>query len=52
MGVLDGKIAIVTGSGRGIGRGIALAMAKEGAAVVVIDINEHSMRGSGQELCA
>src|SRR5262245_25969706 len=35
MGVLDGKIAIVTGAGRGIGREIALDLAREGARVVV-----------------
>ncbi len=36
--MLENKIAVVTGSGRGIGRGIALALAREGAAVVVNDI--------------
>ena len=35
MGNLDGKVAIVSGSGRGIGREIALKFAAEGALVVV-----------------
>ncbi len=37
---LDGKIAIVTGAGGGIGRAICLALAKEGSAVVCGDLNE------------
>jgi NAD(P)-dependent dehydrogenase (short-subunit alcohol dehydrogenase family) len=35
MGMLDGKVALITGAGQGVGRGIALAMAKEGAAIAV-----------------
>ena len=35
MGQLDGRVAIVTGSGRGIGREIALRLARDGARVVV-----------------
>jgi 3-oxoacyl-[acyl-carrier protein] reductase len=39
MGTLDSKVAMVSGSGRGIGRAVALKLASEGAAVVVNDID-------------
>lgn len=47
---LDNKIAIVTGAGRGIGRGIALALAKEGANIVVSDINEDDCKKVSEEI--
>jgi 2-hydroxycyclohexanecarboxyl-CoA dehydrogenase len=40
MGKLDGKIAIVTGAGQGIGRAIARKLAAEGTTVAVTDVNE------------
>ena len=48
MGMMEGKAVLVTGAGRGVGRGIALAMAKEGAAVVVNDLGV-ALTGEGEE---
>ncbi|HQJ73976.1 MAG TPA: 3-oxoacyl-[acyl-carrier-protein] reductase [Bacteroidota bacterium] len=40
MKILENKVAIVTGAGRNIGKSIALALAKEGAKITVVDVNE------------
>ena len=51
MGLLDGKVAIVTGSGGGIGRCHALALAKEGAKIVVNDVGgDRSGSGEGAKM--
>ena len=49
---LDGKVALVTGSGRGIGRAIALKLAGEGARVVVNDLDEAPARETVEEILA
>ena len=47
--IVLGKVAIVTGAGRGIGRGIALLMAQEGARIVICDIGA-SLDGAGTDV--
>ena len=46
--MLQGKVALITGSGRGLGRAMATALAKSGAAVVVHDISEEAPAEFGE----
>jgi len=50
MGLLEGRVAIITGAGRGIGRGIARALAREGAAVAVAEIDPRTGPAAADEL--
>jgi 3-oxoacyl-[acyl-carrier protein] reductase len=46
---LEGKVAIVTGAGRGIGRAYSLALAKEGAHVVAVDVTDTTLTKTAVE---
>lgn len=47
---LEGKKVIVTGAGRGLGKGIALKLAEEGAKVVIADVSEDAYRETVEEI--
>jgi NAD(P)-dependent dehydrogenase (short-subunit alcohol dehydrogenase family) len=52
MGALDGKVAVVTGSAKGIGRMVALTYAREGARVVLADVDEPRLAAVADEIGA
>ena len=50
--LFTGKVAIVTGSGQGLGKAVALRLARDGADVVVADINDETAEQTAVELLA
>src|SRR5690625_6405575 len=50
MAQLNGKVALVTGAGRGIGRAIALRLASDGADVAVVDLNDENTKAVAEEI--
>ena len=52
MGQLDGKVALITGAGRGIGRGIAKGLAAEGADLVLAARTAEQLRSAAEEFTA
>ncbi len=50
MGLLDGKVSLITGAGQGLGRSIALEFAREGATVVLLERNPETLAHTAAEI--
>src|SRR3546814_12041404 len=49
---IDGAVVLVTGAGQGIGRAIALRLAKAGAHIAIVDVNDRKMSAVAEEVKA
>ena len=52
MKLIENKVALITGAGQGIGRAIALRLARDGAHIAIADLNEEKMQGVAEEVRA
>jgi len=52
MGNLENKVALVTGAGQGIGRAIALRLARDGADIAIVDLNDEKVQAVADEVQA
>ena len=52
MGSFDGKVAVVTGAGSGIGRELAIGLARRGARLAISDVNEEGLNGTAERVAA
>src|SRR6476661_4184907 len=52
MGKLDGKVALITGAGQGVGQGVAFALAKEGARIAVSGRTESKLIETCEQIAA
>ncbi|MFV9635218.1 SDR family NAD(P)-dependent oxidoreductase [Mycobacterium neumannii] len=52
MTKFDGKVAVVTGAGSGIGRALAIGLARRGALTAISDVDDEALRGTAARVCA